>query len=1148
MLNVSLRIKNLIILLTVGVLFTGLNYAIQRLVVFPSFVEIERNEAKKDMEQCVAAFSKEIHQLDALTHDWAARDETYQFVEDRNKEHIKANLLSGTFKNNNCNLICIYNTKGELVMGNIDDQNDKGKTQWYDSFLHVLSAEHPLLMHINFQSFHAGVLMTEHGPMLIASRPIITSNEMGPIRGTLIMGRFLDADLIKTLSEQAPVRFQVWTVKDETIPTDERDIINQVTNSTSFLIRASSNKLLRAYTLIPDIQGTPALLIRAEIPRDIVAKETTAIWFTILSTIFAWVIIAFLMWSVLKRTVFDPISDLITQLTAFGKVDDLSERLSAQQGDDIGYLAQEFQSMVKQLFTTRMQLQELRQDLANANKALEAEITRRKQTEEVLESEELRSIVETANDAIFTINGKGMIVSWNQKAEEIYGYPEDEAIGKPYSSMIPERFREAHQETANFNFPDGESVAIGKTIEGIGLKKDDSEFPLEVSFTKWTINEEPFFTAVIHVITEYKQVEKEVKERWDFLENTFLSSPDGIMISNSKGYVVSVNRAVEEMIGFTREELVGKHTAELIPQDEKQGIIGDILTTDLIEKGFVKNFETAWLKKDGSVCPIEISVTYLWNNEGNKAGAISIIREISERKKSEEEVRKTRDFLESVIDNCKDGIVICDAKGYILSVNAAMERMSSFRKEELIGEHASILTIDDRDIKKKILEKTGDLFEKGFTSYEAISRTKEGKNIDIECNTAMIRDDEGNYIAGVSIVRDISERKRMEQQHMGFEKLEELAGGIAHEFNNVLAAILGRTQLLRKGLEYPNEDQEKRESIHAQGLELIEEAALNGAQKIRQIQKLYRKRSERDDDTYVTEVDINKVITDAIEFTKRRWKDEAESTGIKIDIERELLPVPSVYGSVSQLKEAITHIINNAVEAMPHGGDIRVLTQAKDDTVSITIEDRGTGIPEQIKDRIFEPFFTTKGPHSAGLGMSVSYGIINRHRGTITVDSVEGKGTTFTIHLPALEKREHREREDGGEAVIGESKKVKILVIDDEDKVRELLCDILVGSGHEVEIARNGREGIELFKKKEFDLVFTDLGMPEMSGWKVAKEIKMINKNTPVALITGWNVQFQQSEMEENGVDLIVNKPFQLDQVLRLVQEGIELREWFKTS
>jgi CheY-like chemotaxis protein len=175
--------------------------------------------------------------------------------------------------------------------------------------------------------------------------------------------------------------------------------------------------------------------------------------------------------------------------------------------------------------------------------------------------------------------------------------------------------------------------------------------------------------------------------------------------------------------------------------------------------------------------------------------------------------------------------------------------------------------------------------------------------------------------------------------------------------------------------------------------------------------------------------------------------------------------------------------------------------------------------------------------------MSVSYGIIDRHRGTITVESTEEKGTIFTINLPATEQRESRREKKEAKPVIRPSKKATILVIDNEESVRDLLCDILVDGGHAVEFASSGSEGLELFKQKEFDLVFTDLGMPGMSGWQVAEEVKKIRSNTPVALITGWKVELEESEKKEKGIDFMVNKPFQMNQILSLVQDGIAMKE-----
>jgi CheY-like chemotaxis protein len=223
-----------------------------------------------------------------------------------------------------------------------------------------------------------------------------------------------------------------------------------------------------------------------------------------------------------------------------------------------------------------------------------------------------------------------------------------------------------------------------------------------------------------------------------------------------------------------------------------------------------------------------------------------------------------------------------------------------------------------------------------------------------------------------------------------------------------------------------------------------------------------------------------------------------------------------------------------------------VKTVEEDRHIIVRIADTGVGVPKNIQQRVFDPFFTTKGPQSTGLGLSVSYGIISRHRGTISVESSEGKGTTFTIKLP-VDEMEHRKEENKMVPSSEARRKAKILIIDDEEQVRTLLSDILLRDGHEVEVAASGKAGIELFEKQEFDLVFTDLGMQGMSGWQVAEKIKSLNGRVPVALITGWNVDLSRAEMKENWVDLVVHKPFEIDQVLKLVQEGMILRERFKS-
>lgn len=646
-------------------------------------------------------------------------------------------------------------------------------------------------------------------------------------------------------------------------------------------------------------------------------------------------------------------------------------------------------------------------------------------------------------------------------------------------------------------------------------------------------------------ITERKRAEEKIRESKDFLENIFKTTADGLMVTDVKARILRVNKAIEKILGYGEDELIGKKARELLPQDEEHIKAGDDMAKELFEKGYVQNREAEWKRKDGSLCPVEFSVTLLKDSNGNPSGSVAAVRDITERKKAEKELREARDFLENVIEASTDGIVIVDKMGNILSANSAIERISEFSKEELIGKHASVFTVEDKEMRKKIIEKTKEMFEKGFTTYESIHKLRDGKYIEVECNSSMIKDEKGDYIAGVSILRDISERKKMEQQLFQSEKLRslgELAGGVAHDFNNVLAAILGRAQLLEANIERSKGELEKSGSILdlRRGLEVIEKAAMDGAETVHRIQEFSR---TSDDEKLFTNVDLNGIIDDALEFTRVRWKGDAESKGIKITIKKEFSDLSQTSGSASGLREVFVNLINNSLDAMPEGGEIRIRTLMEDSNVVVEFEDTGMGIPKSIRDRIFDPFFTTKGPQSTGLGMSVSYGIINRHRGTISVDSLRGKGTTFTIGLPVSERTGRRKKVEAAKRKAG---KANILVIEDEETVRLVLSDILDEGGHEVEAAGSGSQGLEIFKEKAFDMVFTDLGMPGMSGWQVAEEIKKINRKTPVALITGWEVKLKESKLKKSGVDLVLNKPFTFNQVIRLVQEGMRIKEKLK--
>ena len=404
-------------------------------------------------------------------------------------------------------------------------------------------------------------------------------------------------------------------------------------------------------------------------------------------------------------------------------------------------------------------------------------------------------------------------------------------------------------------------------------------------------------------------------------------------------------------------------------------------------------------------------------------------------------------------------------------------------------------------------------------------------------------------MANKKLEKAYNELESTQKKLVEVEKLKALGGmaaGIAHDFNNILTAILGRVQLLKLQVKPPPGKGEKRKSVLnlKADLEIIEKASLDGAETVKRIQEFSRRRT---DDKNFAQVDINELVDNALEFTRVRWKNEAESKGVKIKIQKELSLLTPIKGSPSELREAFINLINNALDAMPEGGRIRIKTFMYNNHAVVKIEDTGCGISRDEKGRVFDPFFTTKGVQSTGLGLSVSYGIINRHHGAIAVDSVEGKGSTFTIKLPIAKKTDKQEvKEEKIIPIKRKQKKARILVIEDEKDVRELLRDILTDAGHNVVMASDGSEGIEVFKKKNFDLVFTDLGMPGMSGWEVTEKIKSINDKVPAALITGWNVKLDESEMNDCRINFVVQKPFKMEQILNLVQEGMLLRDQLK--
>jgi signal transduction histidine kinase/ActR/RegA family two-component response regulator len=345
--------------------------------------------------------------------------------------------------------------------------------------------------------------------------------------------------------------------------------------------------------------------------------------------------------------------------------------------------------------------------------------------------------------------------------------------------------------------------------------------------------------------------------------------------------------------------------------------------------------------------------------------------------------------------------------------------------------------------------------------------------------------------------------------------LGEMAGGVAHDFNNVLAAILGRVRLV---LDRTSDPELRRH------FEVIEKVAVDAVRTVRRIQEFSRLRRARP----FQPVDLSQIVHEVMEITRPRWRDEAQARGIAYDIRIDARPVAPVAGDPSELREALTNIVLNAFDAMPAGGRIELRTSGDDSGVQAVVADTGPGMSDSVRQRVFDPFFTTKAEKGTGLGLSVAYGIVTRHGGRIDLWSETGRGSTFTVWLPVVGQLPGS---PAAERSAGLQPSARILLIDDDAEVRDTMTEMLIALGQSVTACADGASGLARFQDEPFDLVLTDLGMPGQSGWDVARLVRRRHPDVPVLLITGWADQIGPAEARVRDVDGVLAKPFTRDEL-----------------
>lgn len=362
-------------------------------------------------------------------------------------------------------------------------------------------------------------------------------------------------------------------------------------------------------------------------------------------------------------------------------------------------------------------------------------------------------------------------------------------------------------------------------------------------------------------------------------------------------------------------------------------------------------------------------------------------------------------------------------------------------------------------------------------------------------------------------------------RHERLNALGQLASGICHDFNNVLMPIHGLADYLAS---HPETLEDKTETMRL--IRTIQSASDDAKEIVRRMREFYRPRETLD----MEAVAADSLLSDVVDLTRPRWQTRAQGEGRSIRVHCEATDAPSILGNAAQLREALTNLALNAVDAMPEGGTILLRAEQEGDMAAISVTDTGDGMPEEIRNRCLEPFFSTKGEGGTGMGLAMVHGIVKRHNGSMEIQSALSKGTTIRLRLP-LAGKERTGRHIPERPAERASEHLRILVVDDEEWCRELLAKYLGDAGHTVELAPAGGMGLTKAIHTSFDIVITDRAMPGMNGDQVAAQLKEKFPHLPVVLLTGDITH--DTEHVPKAVDAVLEKPVTQRGVIEIVEE-----------
>lgn len=641
-----------------------------------------------------------------------------------------------------------------------------------------------------------------------------------------------------------------------------------------------------------------------------------------------------------------------------------------------------------------------------------------------------------------------------------------------------------------------------------------------------------YVDGVFYDITDLKRAEEELKKSRALLHSTVESLPFDFFAMGKDGRYILQNSAGKERWG----SIIGKRPEDLSVKSET--LTSWLKANRRAFTGETLKSEVEYIRKGRK--EIHHSILAPIISEGEILGILGANIDITDRKLAEEKIRKSEKKYRELYQGLRDGAASVDLQGVITEFNPAFQRMLGYSAEEIYKLSYKDITPEKwHAIEAKILEEQ--VLTRGYSgTYEKEYIRKDETVFPVELRTYLVRNEEGHPEGMWATIRNISDRKAAEKQLLHFQKMEAvgtLAGGIAHDFNNLLQAVQGYTDLLLFDRDESDPDYSK--------LQQIAHAAQRGGELTRQLLTFSRKVESKK-----MLLDLNREVGQAVRLLQR-------TIPKMIDIELRLAePLKAVEADPVQVEQVIMNLAINAKDAMPEGGRLIIRTEnasldegycrthlgAKPgDYVLLAVADTGHGMHKGILDRIFEPFFTTKEVgKGTGLGLAIVYGIVKSHHGYINCYSEPGEGTSFKIYFPARAQAAGLEEQELETPVKGGTETV--LLVDDEDAIRELGKQILEKFGYNVLTAVDGESALDLYRREQdrIDLVVLDLIMPGMGGKRCLEELLKANARARVLIASGYSDTIPIKETVAMGARNFIGKPYEIKKMLAMVRQVLD--------